>query len=58
MEFTEYVQTLKKTVLSKNDCFNYAPEVLFGVSVAKTSKGRQFLTRLPFGQKASLRKFG
>jgi len=49
---------LTKTALSKNDCFNYAPEVLFGVSVAKTSNGRKFLTRLPFGQKASLREFG
>ena len=58
MEFTEYVQALTKTVLSKPGCFNYAPEVLFGVSVAKTSNGRQFLTRLRFVQKASLREFG
>ena len=49
---------LTKIFLSKIGYFNYAPEVLFGVSVAKTSNGRQFLTRLRFGQKASLREFG
>jgi hypothetical protein len=32
-------------------------EILFGVSVAKTSNGRQFLTHLRFGQKASQREF-
>ena len=49
--------SLTKTALPKPDCFNYAPEILFGVSVAKTSNGRQFLTRLCFGQIANLREF-
>ena len=48
---------LTKIVLSKPGCFNYAAEILFGVSVAKTSNGRQFLTRLCFGQIANLREF-
>ena len=49
----------KKKITSKNrTAFNEATMVEFGVSVAKTSNGRQFLTRPHFAQKASLREFG
>ena len=58
MKFGQCLLQSTKTALPKPDCFNYAPEILFGVSVAKTSNGRQFLTRLRFVQKASLREFG
>ena len=57
MKYRQCVLQLTKTALPKPECFNYAPEILFGVSVAKTSNGRQFLTRLCFGQIANLREF-
>ena len=58
MKLGEHVLQLTKTALPKPNCFNCSPKILFGVSVAKTSDGRQFLTRPRFGKKASLSEFG
>ena len=58
MKYEKFVLQKKKITSKNRTAFNEATMVEFGVSVAKTSNGRQFLTRPRFGKKASLREFG
>ena len=58
MKYEKFVLQKKKITYKNRTAFNEATMVEFGVSVAKTSSGRQFLTLLPFWHKASLREFG
>ena len=58
MKYEKFVLQKKKIKYKNRTAFNEDTMVEFGVSVAKTSNGRQFLTLLPFWHKASLREFG
>ena len=57
MKYDKFILQKKKITCKDRTAFNEATMVEFGVSVAKTSNGRQFLTLLPIWQKASLREF-